>query len=65
MPFRSLMTARRKRIALIAHDNCKTALLEWARYNRGTLSAYTNCLALGTTGTLLAAELGLSMCAAS
>ena len=32
--------ARRKQIALIAHDNRKSDLLEWARYNRGTLEKH-------------------------
>jgi methylglyoxal synthase len=51
-----LMT-RRKRIALIAHDNCKAEMLEWARFNRGTLSGH-ELWATGTTGALLANELG-------
>lgn len=51
------MTSR-KRIALIAHDNCKTDLVDWARYNRGTLSEHDLC-ATGTTGSLLSTELAL------
>ncbi len=50
--------APRKRVALIAHDHCKADLMEWARYNRGTLSAH-ELFATGTTGTLLSSELGL------
>ncbi|MFZ0090540.1 MAG: methylglyoxal synthase [Solirubrobacteraceae bacterium] len=49
-----------KRIALIAHDNCKTELLEWARFNRDTLSTH-ELFATGTTGALLAGELGLDV----
>jgi methylglyoxal synthase len=48
----------RKTIALIAHDNKKKDLLEWARYNRGTLAAH-KLVATGTTGALLEADLGL------
>ena len=48
---------RRKRIALIAHDNRKNDLLEWARYNRGTLEHH-ELFATGTTGKMLGAELG-------
>jgi methylglyoxal synthase len=51
---------RRKRIALIAHDNCKTEMLEWARFNRETLSTH-ELHATGTTGALLADELGLEI----
>jgi len=57
---RRLPMQRRKRIALIAHDNRKDDLLEWARYNRGTLSAH-ELFATGTTGAVLAKELGLSI----
>jgi methylglyoxal synthase len=51
------MTSR-KRIALIAHDNRKDDMLEWARYNRGSLSSH-ELFATGTTGGLIASELGL------
>jgi methylglyoxal synthase len=50
----------RKRIALIAHDNRKADLLAWAKFNRGTLSKH-ELLATGTTGALLADELGLEV----
>jgi len=48
----------RKKVALIAHDNRKPDLLEWARFNRGTLEAH-ELFATGTTGGLLARELDL------
>jgi methylglyoxal synthase len=48
----------RKRIAMIAHDNQKVGLLEWARYNRDTLSKH-ELFATGTTGGILAKELDL------
>ena len=54
----SVPMARHKRIALIAHDNRKRDLLEWARYNRGTLAQHS-LFATGTTGTLIEAELGV------
>jgi len=50
----------RKRIALIAHDNCKDDLVDWARYNRGTLARH-ELFATGTTGSLLHDELGLKV----
>jgi len=48
----------RKTIALIAHDNKKQDLLEWAAYNRGTLAGF-RLIATGTTGSLLENELKL------
>jgi methylglyoxal synthase len=53
-------TKRRKQIALIAHDNCKADLLDWARFNRDTLAGH-DLHATGTTGALLADELDLTV----
>src|SRR5262249_60550234 len=52
--------SERKRIALIAHDNRKLDLLDWARFNRGTLSRH-QLYATGTTGSRLEAEVGLTV----
>jgi methylglyoxal synthase len=51
---------RRKQIALIAHDNRKADLLDWARFNRETLARHV-LHATGTTGALLADELDLEV----
>src|SRR5438552_6708981 len=48
----------RKRIALVAHDNRKNDLLQWARYNRESL-AHHDLVATGTTGRMIADELAL------
>lgn len=50
----------RKRIALVAHDNKKDDLLEWARFNRALLSEH-DLFATGTTGVLLEENLELPM----
>ena len=60
MPYRSRLMQSRKRIALIAHDNCKSDLLDWARFNRDTLSSH-ELFATGTTGRILSAQLGLDI----
>jgi methylglyoxal synthase len=44
-------------IALVAHDNKKAELLEWAAFNKGSL-AHHQLYATGTTGTMLEYELG-------
>lgn len=52
--------ASRKRIALVAHDNMKDEIIEWAVYNKTALSRHL-LFATGTTGTLLEAALGQSI----
>ncbi len=54
----SLDLAPKKRIGLVAHDNKKQDLIEWARYNRGMLAAH-DLVATGTTGLMLERELDL------
>ncbi len=46
----------RKKIALIAHDNKKADLLDWVKFNRGTLLRH-ELFATGTTGQVLDEEL--------
>ena len=55
-----LVPKKKKRIALVAHDNKKRDLLEWAKYNRDLLDKHELC-ATGTTGTLLEEELGFEV----
>ena len=50
----------RKHIALVAHDNKKKDLLEWAKYNRDLLVQHDLC-ATGTTGTLLESALKMNI----
>lgn len=50
----------RKRIALIAHDNRKHDLLEWAKFNRELLAQH-ELFATGTTGKVLSKELDLEI----
>ena len=57
MPARRTKSAR-KHIVLIAHDNRKADLLEWARFNRETLSRH-DLYGTGTTGAMVADALGL------
>jgi len=55
-----LALGTKKRIALVAHDNRKEDLLEWAKYNRGTLAQHT-LFATGRTGRLLEKELSVKV----
>lgn len=47
-----------KTIALVAHDHKKKELIEWAIFNKATLSKHT-LFATGTTGSMLKEELDL------
>lgn len=58
MKYQIITTGARKRIALVAHDNKKRDLLEWATYNRAILVEH-ELYATGTTGSLLMEQLDL------
>jgi methylglyoxal synthase len=51
-----------KKIALVAHDNKKRDLVEWAKFNRDLL-AHHEIYATGTTGSILEKELGIPVTA--
>jgi len=57
---RKLALKRKKRIALVAHDNKKRDLLEWAKFNRDLLAQH-RIYATGTTGKLLERELDIKI----
>lgn len=57
MVYKTITMPARKRVALVAHDAQKQNLLEWVKFNRGTLTQH-ELWATGTTGTLLEPALG-------
>jgi methylglyoxal synthase len=57
MIFNKVAMEHDKKIALVAHDNKKQDLLDWAKYNRNLL-AHHKVYATGTTGILLERTLG-------
>lgn len=52
--------AERKKIALVAHDNKKEELVQWAKFNCKLLAEHS-LFATGTTGQLLESRLGLDV----
>jgi methylglyoxal synthase len=58
MKYRTIGMNERKRMALVAHDNKKPELLEWAQFNRGILVEH-DLFATGTTGSVLEESLGV------
>jgi len=60
MPHKKIVMVQDKKIALVAHDNKKPDLLEWAKFNRELL-AHHEVYATGTTGETLERELGLKI----
>jgi len=60
MKIQTVVMEKKKKIALIAHDNKKQDLLAWAKFNEGTLSEH-ELYGTGTTGGLIADELNLEV----
>jgi methylglyoxal synthase len=60
MEYKTLAMGLKKKIALVAHDNKKHDLLEWARFNRNVLAQH-ELYATGTTGKLLEQELDVEI----
>jgi methylglyoxal synthase len=60
MSYQIITMNQDKKIALVAHDNKKKDLLEWAKYNRALLSYHT-LYATGTTGATLERVLDLKV----
>jgi methylglyoxal synthase len=58
--YKILSIGQSKNIALVAHDNKKNELIEWARFNRELLVNH-QIYATGTTGDLLEDELGIEV----
>ncbi|HUJ44024.1 MAG TPA: methylglyoxal synthase [Opitutaceae bacterium] len=58
MPPKKTVQPHIRKIALIAHDHKKTDLVDWARFNRGTLTKH-ELFATGTTGRVLEEMLGV------
>lgn len=56
----AVINQKPKKIALVAHDNKKRDLLEWATFNKELL-AYRELYATGTTGKLLEEQVGLTV----
>jgi len=57
MNYQMIEMRRKKKIALVAHDNKKRDLLEWAQYNRDLLVEH-ELYATGTTGNFIEEALG-------
>ena len=60
IPYKKMAVAKDKKIALVAHDNKKNDLIEWAKFNKKLLAHHV-LYATGTTGGLLEKELGMEI----
>jgi len=60
MSHKKIVMVQDKKIALVAHDNKKRDMLEWAKFNRDLL-AHHKVYATGTTGETLEQQLGFAI----
>lgn len=59
-PRRAVSMNEKKHVVLVAHDNRKQDLLEWVRFNQGTLAQH-QLFGTGTTGALVEELTGLQV----
>ena len=62
MEYKEILSSKTKSIALVAHDNMKDLLINWARDNKEVLQGHRLC-GTGTTASLIAEETGLKVMA--
>ena len=60
MKSKTLMMDQQKKIALVAHDNKKEDMVDWARFNKESLARH-RLYATGTTGRVLQEALDLDV----
>ncbi len=60
MQYKKIAMEHDKKIALVAHDNKKSDLVQWAKFNRDLLAQH-KVYATGTTGVILEQELGFTI----
>jgi methylglyoxal synthase len=60
MAYKKLAMGEKKKIAIVAHDNKKSDLLEWAKFNKDLLAQH-ELYATGTTGGLLEKALAVEV----
>lgn len=60
MEFTTRTIAKKKHIALVAHDHCKNMLMKWVDKNVAELSQHT-LYATGTTGNLVQRNTGINV----
>ena len=60
MIHKTIAIAMKKKIALVAHDNKKEELFDWAKFNCKLLAGHS-LYATGTTGQVLKSKLGLDV----
>jgi methylglyoxal synthase len=60
MEYSTIKMSKKKKIALVAHDNKKVEMIEWAKFNRYLLTQH-KIFATGTTGRLLEEVLGVKV----
>lgn len=60
MSYNIIKMSKKKKIALVAHDNKKVEMLDWAKFNRDLLAQH-KIFATGTTGRLVEEVLGIKV----